>query len=383
LSFTLTVTDSHLKSSTAVQKVTVIHTVVPPPTPSPGANPLDGPSSKGVFLGAMVDPSGHEGVTPQEIDRFVNLAQKGIALCYFSNHWFDSSGPKIKFPTEMANACKQKGIVPDIKMMPWIRETDQTSGNLADAGPFTMTNIIAGMHDQALTQWANEAKAFNYPMLVTFGDEANGNWFPWSVEGPDKFRQAYQHIVTLFRNAGVTNVKWVYSADITFDAKRMHDFYPGDQYVDILSASAYGEDQNPKGAFTALSQHYNEWIATTSDPKKLFGVFEWGLGDANDYQNTLAQIAADRFPKVKFISVWNEACLGPGGQGCPIDHTTQSLIAYRNGIANPIYLGSGLDKALMATAISPPLSLATCNLGQHWDPNLQSCTSNLLPSSRP
>ena len=112
----------------------------------------------------------------------------------------------------MANACKQKGIVPDIKMMPWIRETDQTSGNLADAGPFTMTNIIAGMHDQALTQWANEAKAFNYPMLVTFGDEANGNWFPWSVEGPDKFKQTYQHIVTLFRN-GVTNVKWVYSAD--------------------------------------------------------------------------------------------------------------------------------------------------------------------------
>ena len=190
--------------------------------------------------------------------------------------------------------------------------------------------------------------------------------------------QAYQHIVTLFRNAGVTNVKWVYSADITFDAKRMHDFYPGDQYVDILSASAYGEDQNPKGAFTALSQHYNEWIATTSDPNKLFGVFEWGLGDANDYKNTLAQITADRFRKVKFVSVWNEACLGPGGQGCPIDRTTQSLLAYRSGIANPIYLGTCLDKALMGTAST---TVPTCNPGQHWDPNLQRCIPDLLPSS--
>ncbi|HEY5630590.1 MAG TPA: metallophosphoesterase, partial [Nitrososphaeraceae archaeon] len=35
LSFTLTVTDSHLKSSTAIQKVTVIHTVIPPPPPPP------------------------------------------------------------------------------------------------------------------------------------------------------------------------------------------------------------------------------------------------------------------------------------------------------------------------------------------------------------
>jgi len=42
-----------------------------------------------------------------------------------------------------------------------------------------------------------------------------------------------------------------------------------------------------------------------------------------------------------------------------------------------------LDKALMRTAIPQPLSLPICTPGQHWDPNIQKCTPNLLPSAPP
>ncbi|HYX49766.1 MAG TPA: hypothetical protein VE843_08485, partial [Ktedonobacteraceae bacterium] len=49
LSFTLTVTDNHLKTSTAVQKVTVTHTVTtPPPPPPPPPSPPPGTGGGGV-----------------------------------------------------------------------------------------------------------------------------------------------------------------------------------------------------------------------------------------------------------------------------------------------------------------------------------------------
>ena len=67
------------------------------------------------------------------------------------------------------------GIVPFIRMMP---RTDFQEGKREPI--YTLQRIIEGKFDDELKVWANDAKNMHFPILVEFGPEMNGDWFPWS-----------------------------------------------------------------------------------------------------------------------------------------------------------------------------------------------------------
>jgi beta-mannanase len=73
----------------------------------------------------------------------------------------------------------------------------------------------------------------------------NGTWYPWAggLAGntPDRFVAAWQHLHGIVLDVGATNVRWVWSPnspDVPA-RNRFEQYYPGDQYVDVLGLDAY------------------------------------------------------------------------------------------------------------------------------------------------
>jgi Glycosyl hydrolase family 26 len=287
----------------------------------------------GIIQGAMTDPSGNEDGNADLVNSFNNLAGKKIGVAYFSDNWFQG----IHFPLDKCVSIRTTGVVPFIRIQNWIREGDK----LSDAGPYTHKNIAAGMFDTALRDYAQAAKSFGTTLLIEYGVEINGNWFPWSQEGPRPYKVAYRHIVNLFREEGATNVRWAFHVDAT-DNDNGFKWYPGDDIIDWVGTSCYGASgYGQQGCITELNRIYDNF-STISKTKPL-GIFEWGIGDPADTANVLHTIATDpKFSRIKLLQVWNEGVvpghpedLVPDGR---INATPENLKAYRNGIDNPAYV---------------------------------------------
>ena len=149
-----------------------------------------------IMHGAMTDPDGNETGNATTVNTFNTLAVKHIAVCFFSDNWFTG----IVFPSTQCSGIRSAGAVPFIRMQTWIQEGD----TLADLGTHTHANITAGMFDTQLNAYADACKTFATQLMIEYGVEVNGNWFPWSQEGPTAYKNAYIHIINLFRARGVT-----------------------------------------------------------------------------------------------------------------------------------------------------------------------------------
>ena len=78
----------------------------------------------------------------------------------------------------------------------------------------------------------------------------NGDWtaFQPTADGsrpaggtPAEFVAAWRHVVTLFRNNGATNVKWVFNptTDTYAETTDVRTIFPGSNYVDLLGLDGY------------------------------------------------------------------------------------------------------------------------------------------------
>jgi hypothetical protein len=149
-------------------------------------------------------------VRASRVKSFERLAGRRIAWAYFSNNWFRR---RIRFPARNVRRVLSAGSVPFIRMM-------ARSGFGPGPEPnFPMQSIIYGDWDRQLTRWCDLARSAGVPLLVEFGTEANGDWFPWNgrwngagrtegygnpdvADGPERFRDAYRHIVDTCRSEG-------------------------------------------------------------------------------------------------------------------------------------------------------------------------------------
>ena len=229
------------------------------------------PASNGsIYHAANPDFGGSEdNVTSTSIKIFETLAKKKIVWAYFSNNWYDA----IKFPLAEVNTIHKSGKIPFIRLMP---RSDFNVG-----GPdsrYTMQKIIDGAFDKELIQWALDAKKSATPLLVEFGTEVNGDWFPWNgsyngggttdlygdrkkADGPERFRDAYRYIITLFRHHKVNNITWFFHVNASSYPEEswneIKQYYPGDTYIDWLGISVYGP-QTKEDAYDSFTEIMNK-----------------------------------------------------------------------------------------------------------------------------
>jgi hypothetical protein len=300
------------------------------------------PPATGIYHAAYPDFCPTEDCVSQaRIRNFERLAGKHIAWAYFSDNWFHG----IHFPAaKVREIWAVHHTIPFIRMMAranWDEGcTDKT---------YALAKILAGRYDAPLRAYARAAAAARIPLMIEFGTEANGDWFPWSGAcngGALNFRNAYRHIVTLFRAERARNVTWVLHLDAS-SATNYADYYPGPGYVDWVGLSAYGAqvpgDASP--SFRSVFEPAYRRLAATA-PGKPIAVLEFGTigpGKARWISDALHLMASGRYPRLKAESYWdsNWTNNGTGPSIMRIDSSPQVLAAYRAAIRSRVFVSSG------------------------------------------
>ena len=352
------------------------------------------PPPQGVYHGAFPDFGGPEDVVTRErIVDFQDLVGKRIVWAYFSDNWLD----KVEFPKTEVETIHEEGVIPFIRMMPRSHFEQGTGPDPV----YTMQGIIDGDFDQPLRQWARDAALRGIPLLVEFGTEVNGDWFSWSgicngggeterygdsdvADGPERFRDAYRHIIDLFREEGAGDIiTWVFHVNAGSWPEEpwntMAAYYPGDDYIDWIGISVYGPHWPGEWeTFTqVLDPAYSEFSAISTE--KPLAVLEFGvvddpeLGDkATWIREALESIKSGRYPRIKAISYWHETWGKEGGtvSDLRLDSSPQALEAYRETIADPFFVGV----AQVAHPRAPPEVVVLAN-AIDWELNQEALQS--------
>lgn len=106
----------------------------------------------------------------------------------------------------------------------------------------TLAQVAAGASDSYLISFADQVAAFGHPVAIGFGHEMNGFWYPWGYghTDPAVFVAAWRHVVTVFRDHGARDVKWVWTINRTSSLTPIvHDWWPGSAYVTWVGVNGY------------------------------------------------------------------------------------------------------------------------------------------------
>lgn len=325
----------------------------------------------GILTGAYMDFGDKEDeVTLEKIEAFEQLAGKHQGIVASSSYWGEQT-----FPTANVRLIKRHGSVPLVFWSPWDRPYKEGRG----PDKYSLTSIIAGTHDAYIDRWADGAREFGGPMIVSFANEMNGSWFPWSgvfyggekpapgggFQGPETFKAAWRHLVDRVRARGATNVKWVlHLMDFSMPNEEWNlaaQYYPGANYVDWLGFSLYGaqfpsDDHYPDFA-SCFDWPYTE--LTQLDATKPIMLCEWGVGefpakgDKGEWIRGAFRTMSDitKYPRLKAAVFWHERWQNSADEAdesskenagkysdLRVNSSPGALRAYRAGVAAPIFL---------------------------------------------
>jgi len=108
----------------------------------------------------------------------------------------------------------------------------------------SLASIAAGRYDAYLRSYAAAVKAFGGQVVLSFGHEMNGDWYSWGYRNTSAkvFVAAWQHVVTVFREAGADNVTWLWTVNIVDTAPLIPNpspWWPGSSYVNWVGIDGY------------------------------------------------------------------------------------------------------------------------------------------------
>jgi mannan endo-1,4-beta-mannosidase len=159
---------------------------------------------------------------------------KPDVLTYYSS-WLEP------FQTSFAMAAAEHGAVPLVQINPY---------------NVSLSAIASGKFDGYLSTFAEEVRAYGHLVIMSFGHEMNGNWYPWGYThtSPAVFVAAWRHIVTVFRSLGAQNAIWLWTVNI-METESGHipgpaTWWPGSSYVTWVGIDGYY--YQPSWTFTSL-----------------------------------------------------------------------------------------------------------------------------------
>jgi glycosyl hydrolase family 26 len=321
------------------------------------------PPSWGSYLGAVADLDARQMYgtargADARITAFEQLAKHQLAWVSFSQQW----GQGLQFPRERVLTIWRHGAVPYIAFLP-------SSGTFYGPGPkrhtpehrYTLQRIIAGVFDAQLRAWADDARSLGVPLLVSFGAEVNDGWAPWNArwngagetdgygdpaypDGAERYRDAFRHLVRVFRGEAAGNVAFVFHVDAVRSDSAWNTigaYYPGDTYVDWLGISVYGtvdprvpatpfaQKLDASGAYATLTKLSRRPVAIAQ-----LGTVERSKGEKAAWiRSALRTLRSGRYTRVRAAVWWSM----DGSASTRIDSTAEALEAVRAGLQGAFF----------------------------------------------
>jgi len=279
----------------------------------------------GVYPGGITGEE--DDLSSADVDAYEAEAGQPTAWVYFSDNWYRDR----LFPAATAGWIRARNAVPYIRLM--IRSEAFGERNKR---PFRGKDILAGALDADLRQWFRDARDFGTALLVEYGTECNGEWFPWNArwnggkktksygdpvlsDGSERFVAVYRRIVTIAREEGATNVVFVFHVNWSDDPEepwnQLEAYYPGDDVVDWVAISAYGLQTPLEDVVDLFRDAIDASYARLQQiaASKPVIVAEFGATAGNprmapeDWASpALADLLALRWPHLIGFSWWNE-----------------------------------------------------------------------------
>jgi hypothetical protein len=330
---------------------------------------------KGAYTGAYVDfGEGEDDVTYDAIVGFEQMTGKHLAIVAFGNFWGEQD-----FPVKTVNMVSGYGAIPMIYWSPWDKPYMENEG----PDRFNLRDILAGKWDAYIDQWADAARDYGKPLLVSWGLEMNGTWFPWSgvyygggtitgqkdgktlYAGPEVVKQAFRYVVDRVRARKAVNVLWGFHVNhygLPHEPWNMiENYYPGADYVDWLGMSVYGKmvrsedwcffDNVMDGVYQEICQ---------LDSKKPVILAEWGVGEfpPEDKAGFITKAFADiqtKYPRVRGAVYWHERWENKDGSysNLRVNSSVESLEAYKKSVISPYWIANPQFRQ----QLSPPPSV--------------------------
>jgi beta-mannanase len=321
-------------------------TTTPPtgPTTQPGSCATDEllVPSCGVLWGAA---AGGFTDTPRDIALKNWEALTGrTAAIYHTYHKGDE-----KFPTKAEIAMTHDPAHPRVLLLNW-----------KVAYGSTWARVAAGDKDARIDAWASFVKA-NYgsqKFFLALHHEPENDVQTAASSGmtAKDYAAMYRHVVQRLRADGVTNVVNVVA--LMGNEKWMaqswwKDLYPGDDVVDWVGLDSYVSVEKGYyhyGDFSSLLDRkptggglgFYDW-AVRNHPSKPIMVAEWGMYHRVAYPTSKAAAFASvvpslaAHPKVKAVVYFDTAKDDTGDRNIAVDSTPDSLGAFRQVAASPIF----------------------------------------------
>jgi len=190
--------------------------------------------------------------------------------------------------------------------------------NWKPSSTLTWRQMADGAADAAVVTVANGLKAYPHPLYFTiFHEPENDEGAAGSGMTPTDYADMFRHIVTKFRQQGVTNAVWVMNyMGFSNYANVVDAYYPGDAYVDWIAYDPYGgvnaTDMSKvlNNGKSASWPGFYGW-ATAKAPGKPIMLAEWGI-DLAKQPNAPAiidgatSIIQSQFPMLKALVYWND-----------------------------------------------------------------------------
>lgn len=193
----------------------VAHHAPASPTPSPPSHQLRG----GLMIGV------YEPYAPGSYWQIPKFAQETghwpQIVSYYSKWW-------QPFASEFAAQAAAHGAETLVQITP---------------RHVSLAAIAAGQQDAYLKRYAAAVRQFGHPVIISFGQEMNGSWYPWgwSHVSPAVFIAAWRHIVRLFRHEGTHNVTWLWDVNHQYPRGMapLRSEWPGAAYVTWIGLDSY------------------------------------------------------------------------------------------------------------------------------------------------
>ncbi len=295
------------------------------------------PPSRGVYFGAyagwdFASGSFDDVPDPANVGRFESLTGTHVVWAPWSISWHD----RLVFPTSDVERIWRAGYVPQLRVFTFPTQDYAPSALPPSAwpGPVTHSDVAAGKYDDQLKAFADAARDTDIPVFFDYDGEMN-NAHPWGgrYEGDTAvhFRDAYRHIIDVFRAEGATNVTFLiqYGAPNGYATgsywepfEQFANYYPGDDYIDWIGLSVYGESIYGTGPNATFEQKltaqgfaqfgyqgaYAEATALTSKPLAIeeLGFKDMPSEDAKTQWvgDASAVLQSGRYPRIDAIDWW-------------------------------------------------------------------------------
>jgi len=168
-----------------------------------------------------------------------------------------------EYPWRQTQRVLKKGYAVMLTLEPRLHGDSRKRSRLKD--------LYQGKLDQQLMRSITKLKEIyqKWPkaqIMIRFGHEMNGSWYQWGCKDghndnhAQDFIRSFRYVVQFFRHHDLNQIRWVWSPNVYY-RDNFSQYYPGNQYVDIVGMSGFNFGPNttyrPDLTWQMFSEIYN------------------------------------------------------------------------------------------------------------------------------